>query len=214
MDSHPDDEGALKALMVTQIKLEKLPEAIDTVDHLILLQPNKKEWVLLRAQLHLHGGDADTAKLAFEDIIAADPFDVEAYHGLAMAVAQSEQGGLDALVGKIEDVVEICRKVKKKEELRDFKLLVAQLRVVEGKYNDALKICKELVKEEPRDFRPYLCQGILYILMGKKEDAEKQFRKYRRLVPRGHPYTRYFDENMLMKGFLQTAEKEKVGVQR
>eukprot|EP00268_Persea_americana_P009297 TRINITY_DN13703_c2_g1_i1.p1 TRINITY_DN13703_c2_g1~~TRINITY_DN13703_c2_g1_i1.p1 ORF type:complete len:357 (+),score=85.88 TRINITY_DN13703_c2_g1_i1:170-1240(+) len=199
LDSHPDNEDALKALMATQIKLGKLIEAIDSVDRLILLQPTKKEWLLLRSHLHLHVRDVETAKSAFEDIIAADPFDIEAYHGLTMAVAQSGPGELDALIGRIEDVMESCKKAKMKENLRDFKLLVAQIKVVEEKFEDALKLYQELVKEEPRDFRPYLCQGILYTLMGKKEDAEQQFGKYRRLVPRGQPYSRYFDEKELMK---------------
>ncbi|KAK4396272.1 protein SLOW GREEN 1, chloroplastic [Sesamum angolense] len=42
--------------------------------------------------------------------------------------------------------------------------------------------------EEPRDFRPYLCQGIIYTLLRKNGEAEKNFEKYRRLVPKGHPY--------------------------
>ena len=90
----------------------------------------------------------------------------------------------------------VCKKDKKKEELRDFGLLVAQIRVMEGKYEEALNLYEELVKAEPRDFRPYLCQGIIHTLMRKKDEAGKQFRKYQRLVPKGHLYARYFDQNM------------------
>lgn len=212
LDSHPDDVRALQALMETKIKLRKLPEAIDAIDRLILLQPDEKEWPLLRAHLHLYGGDTETARSAFEDLIAADPLRVEAYHGLTMAVVQSETADLDILMKRIEGVMDRCKKEKKKEEFRDFRLLVAQVRVIEGKYEDALKVYHELVKEEPRDFRPYLCQGIIYTLIGKKDEAEKQFVKYRRLVPNGHPYAKYFDENVLAtKVFSQMAEKDKAG---
>eukprot|EP00268_Persea_americana_P021613 TRINITY_DN2154_c1_g1_i1.p1 TRINITY_DN2154_c1_g1~~TRINITY_DN2154_c1_g1_i1.p1 ORF type:complete len:371 (+),score=79.44 TRINITY_DN2154_c1_g1_i1:281-1393(+) len=215
LNSHPDDVKALKSLMECRIKLQKVPQAIETIERLIQLEPKEKEWPLLRAHLHLHGGDVDVAKSVFEDIIAADPFRVEAYHGLIMAVAQSEPGDMDALIKRIGDVMELCKKERRKEDLRDFKLLVAQLRVIEGKYEEALKLYGELVKEEPGDFRPYLCQGIIYTLIGKKDKAEKQFEKYQSLVPKGHPYAQYFNENVLAtKVFSQMAEEEKVGSKR
>ncbi|RWR95492.1 protein SLOW GREEN 1, chloroplastic [Cinnamomum micranthum f. kanehirae] len=215
LNSHPDDVKALKSLMECRIKLQKVPQAIETIERLIQLEPTEKEWPLLRAHLHLHGGDVDVAKSVFEDIIAADPFRVEAYHGLIMAVAQSEPGDMDALMKRIGDVMELCKKERRKEDLRDFKLLVAQLRVIEGKYEEALKLYGELVKEEPGDFRPYLCQGIIYTLIGKKDKAEKQFEKYQSLVPKGHPYAQYFNDNVLAtKIFSQMAEEEKVGSKR
>ncbi|XP_058109833.1 protein SLOW GREEN 1, chloroplastic-like [Magnolia sinica] len=214
LDSHPDDVSSLRALMEIKIKLQKLPEAIDIIDRLIALQPIESEWPLLRAHLHLYGGEVETAKSAFEEIISTDPFRVEAYHGLAMAAMQSEPQDLEALMKRIEGVIERCKK-EKKGELREFKLLVAQVRVIEGKYEEALKVYQQLVKEEPRDFRPYLCQGIIYTLLRKMDEAEKQFEKYRRLVPKGHPYADYFDDNVLAtKVFSQMAEKDRAGLKR
>lgn len=73
------------------------------------------------------------------------------------------------------------------KDLRAFKLLVAQIRVMEGKYNEALNMYQELVKEEPKDFEPYLYQGILYTVMKKQDEAEKLFDKFKNLVPRNRP---------------------------
>ncbi|XP_068668583.1 protein SLOW GREEN 1, chloroplastic-like [Aristolochia californica] len=208
-DSHPDDVSALKALMEVKIKLQKLPEAIDVLDRLILLQPEEKEWPLLRGHLYIYSGDVSTAKSIFEEIISADPFRVEAYHGLMMAVSQSDPDSLEEYLKRINGMVERCKK-ERKEDLRDFKLLLAQVRVTQGKYEDALALYKELVKEEPRDFRPYLCQGIIYTLLRKMDEAEKQFEKYRRLVPRGHPYAQYFDDNVLATKFFSQMRERNV----
>ncbi|KAG2335002.1 hypothetical protein Bca52824_006182 [Brassica carinata] len=68
---------------------------------------------------------------------------------------------------------------------------------MEGNPSEALRVYQELVKDEPRDFRPYLCQGLIYTLLKKKDEAEKQFEQFRRLVPENHPYKEYFDSNML-----------------
>ena len=107
------------------------------------------------------------------------------------------------ILKRVRIAMAICKKEKKKEELRDFGLLVAQIRVMEGKYEEALKLYEELVKAERRDFWPYLCQGIIYTLMRKKDEARKEFQKYRRLVLKGHPYARYFDQNMNAMNFLR-----------
>ncbi|GJV15791.1 mutator type transposase [Tanacetum coccineum] len=46
--------------------------------------------------------------------------------------------------------------------------------------------------------------------VGKSDDAKKMFGKYRRLVLKGHPYTRYFDDNMVAtKVFSQKVENER-----
>ncbi|XP_008788995.2 protein SLOW GREEN 1, chloroplastic-like [Phoenix dactylifera] len=214
LDSHPDDVRSLRALMELKVKSQKLPEAIDIVDRLVALEPGEKDLPLLKAHLQSYSGDAETAKQGFEEILQQDPFCVEAYHGLVMVASQSEESDeeLDGILKRVEEAMEMCKKEKKKEELRDFELLVAQIRVTKGKYEEALKLYEELVKEEPGDFRPYLCQGIIYTLLRKKDAAEKQFQKYQRLVPKGHPYARYFEENMMaMKIFGQMEENKRKG---
>ncbi|XP_076917190.1 protein SLOW GREEN 1, chloroplastic-like [Bidens hawaiensis] len=194
----PNDAKTLKNLMEIKIKIGKVQEAIGILNQLIDVEPEDGEWKLLKHHLNSYAGDHESAKLGFEEIIKEDPFRVEAYHGLVMAASASESvDELKSIETRIVDAIELCKKGKKKDEVRDFKLLLAQIRVIRGDYNDAIKIYEELSKEEPRDFRPYLCQGIIYTLLGKNDDAESNFGKYRRLVPKGHPYTKYFDDNMV-----------------
>lgn len=209
--TYPDDVKAIKSLMEVKIKNGKVHEAIALLNQLIELEPSDSEWQLLKYHLHSYSGDHENAKLGFERIIENDPLKVEAYHGLVMAASAKEsKEDLENVEKRIIEGMEICKKAKKKDDVRDFKLLLAQIRVIKGEYDDALRIYEELCKEEPRDFRPYLCQGIIYTLLGKNDDAEKMFGKYRRLVPKGHPYTRYFDDNMVAtKVFAQKVENER-----
>lgn len=211
--SNPNDVEALRSLMEIKIKNKKILDAISILDRLIELEPNEPEWPLLKSHLYVNFGEVELAKVGFNEILKKDPFRVEAYHGLVMAASQDESiEELEEIQKKVEEGMKMCKKEGKKSDLRDFKLLLAQIRVIEGKYDDALKVYAELVKEEPRDFRPYLCQGIIYTLLRKNNEAEKCFEKYRRLVPQGHPYARYFDENMIAtKVFAQRAENERAG---
>ncbi|XP_021623704.1 protein SLOW GREEN 1, chloroplastic [Manihot esculenta] len=201
LSRNPNDTEALRSLMEVRIKARKLLGAIEVVDRLIELEPNEDEWPVLKAQIYIYSGEFELARKEFEEILEKDPYRVEAYHGLVMA--HSESGtSFDQVFKRIEAAMDKCKKEKKKSDLRDFKLLIAQIRVMEEKYVDALKVYDELVKEEPRDFRPYLCQGIIYTLMRKKDEAEKKFEQFRKLVPENHPYREFFLDNMFGTKFF------------
>ncbi|WOL04759.1 hypothetical protein Cni_G13481 [Canna indica] len=203
--SHPDDVDSLRTLMALKVKMRKLDEAVAVVDRMIAVEPDDTDLRLLKAHLESHSGETENAKQGFEQLLEKDPFLVEAYHGLLVEASQSEDDGdLDDILRRVKDAMELCKKANKKEQLRDFRLLMAQISVIEGNYDDSLKIYQELIKEEPSDFRPYLYQGIVYSLLRKKDEAEKQFQKFRELVPKDHPYAQHFDDNMIaMKVFEQ-----------
>ncbi|KAJ4849729.1 hypothetical protein Tsubulata_012857 [Turnera subulata] len=205
---NPGDTEALRSLMEVRIKSRKLLEAVEVVDRLMELEPDDGEWPLLKYQIYMFSGDYESARKGFEEVLAREPLRVEAYHGLAMANAESGNS-LDDVVKRIDLAMDTCRKEKKKTELRDFKLLFAQIRVMEENFGEALKVYEELVKEEPRDFRPYLCQGIIYALLKKKDAAEKKFDQFKKLVPENHPYKDYLMENMLAtKLFSEKLQRE------
>lgn len=202
--------------MEVRIKARKFREAILALDRLIELEPEEHEWPLLKANVHSYIGEQELARNEFEEILEKDPLRVEAYHGLVMVSSEkSDENSLDDVSKRVEEAMAKCEKLGRKSDVRDFKLLVAQIRVVDGNYLEALKVYQQLAKEEPRDFRPYLCQGILYTLLGKKDEAEKNFDKFRRLVPKNHPYKEYFDDNMFAtKFFSQKSERERAGSRR
>ncbi|TKY62229.1 SLOW GREEN 1 protein [Spatholobus suberectus] len=211
LGANPGDADALHALMECKIRARKMDEAIGVLDRLIEVEPEECEWPLLKANMHIYNDEHGRARELFEEILEKDPLRVEAFHGLLMATSESNES-LRGLLKRVEEAVEACRKQKRDSDVRDFRLLIAQIKVMEGNFSEALKAYQDLVKEEPRDFRPYLCQGIIYTLLRKKDEAEKQFDKFRRLVPKDHPYREYFEDNMFAtKFFSQKLEREGAG---
>ncbi|KAF7818543.1 protein SLOW GREEN 1, chloroplastic-like [Senna tora] len=211
LSNNPTDTEALRSLLELKIRAGKTEEAIQVLDRLIEIEPQDFEWPLMKAHMYIYNGDYQLAKIGLEDILKKDPYRIEAFLGLAMAMSESNEP-VKGLVKRVEEAVEFCKKEKRKSDVRDLKLLIAQIKVMEGHYSDALKAYQELVNEEPRDFRPYLCQGIIYTLLRKTDEAEKQFEKFRRLVPKNHPYKEYFEDNMFAtKVFSQKFEREAAG---
>lgn len=209
--THPPDVDSLRSLMEVKIRSRKLTEAVEVVDRLIKLEPEEPEWPVLKANIFTYSGEIDSATASFEEILAKDPLRVEAYHGLVMAYSDA---GLDLkdVESRIEDAMLRCKEENNHNDFRDFKLLLAQIRVIEGKHSEALKLYRELVREEPGDFRPYLCQGVIYTLLKKKDKAEEQFDKFRELVPENHPYREYFMDNLIAsKLFSEKTQREMAG---
>lgn len=211
LNDHPGDVEALKNLMEIKIKSKKIQEATAIIDKLIVLEPEDKEYPLLKSHILVYSGDVEAAKKGFNDILDKDPLRVEAFHGLVMVASQDESSPeLEEVEKRIREGAELVKKENRMEEFRDFMLLLAQVQVFQGDFDDALVIYQDLVKEEPMDFRPYLCQSIIYSLMGKKDEAENSLRKYKTLVPEGHPYAQYFDDNLnATKLFSQKMENER-----
>ncbi|EOA21088.1 hypothetical protein CARUB_v10001425mg [Capsella rubella] len=193
---NPNDVKALQSLMKIKFQTKNLEHALEILNRLIEIEPEEQEWRIFKAQVQTYGGDFDSATKGFEEVLSKDPFRVEAYHGLVMAYSESESK-LSEVESRINEAIEKCKKENKKKDFRDFMLLIAQIRVIKGNPTEALRVYQELVKDEPRDFRPYLCQGLIYTLMKKKDEAAKQFEEFRRLVPDDHPYKDYFDANVL-----------------
>ncbi|PHU05163.1 hypothetical protein BC332_25985 [Capsicum chinense] len=191
--SNPNDVGILRKLLENHVKNRELTDALIVINKLIELEPNESEWGFLKSHLYVHNGELELAKLGFKDVILKDPYYVEAYRGLVVAALEDEEPAkeMKRIEKMVEEGINMCKEEGKESQLRDLKLLLAQMWVIEGKYDEALKVYGELVDEEPGDFRPYLCQGMIYTALKRKEEAEKYFKKYRELVPQGDPNARF-----------------------
>ncbi|GAB2226912.1 hypothetical protein Droror1_Dr00008710 [Drosera rotundifolia] len=215
LGKYPDDVKALRVLMGDRIKRDDIRGAIDLVNRLIEIEKDELEWLVLRANLYVMLDEYGVAMEGYEQVLQKEPFRMQAFNGMIVAAKRMDnetEGGdeLGKVMRRIEEAMERCRREKRMGMLRDFKLLIAQFRMIEVKYEEALKIYSELAKEEPRDFRPYLCQGMLYTLWGKKNEAKKSYEKYRRLMPRTHPYAKYYDESMTAtKVLAEVMERER-----
>lgn len=97
----------------------------------------------------------------------------------------------------LENALQLATSEKRVPEERNIKLLIAQMHVVMGQLDVASEKLQNLINEDPRDFRSHLCQGIVYALLDRKEDANKQFDTYRSLVPDEFPDKSFINDVIL-----------------
>lgn len=208
LEENPRNVEALKVVLYENMRKGKTKEAVEYVERLIEAQPGEVEWRLLQALCYEMMGQFSKAKRLFKEILAKRPLLLRALHGLAMVMHKNNEG--PAVFEMLNKALEVARHEKRVTEERNIRILIAQMHVVKGELEEGLKNFQILVDENPRDFRPYLCQGIIYSLLDKKKEADEQFQIYRSLVPEEFPQRGFLDDVVLAAktGSQQQFEKE------
>ncbi|XP_010473672.1 PREDICTED: protein SLOW GREEN 1, chloroplastic-like isoform X2 [Camelina sativa] len=160
LETHSNDAEALISLAKIKFESDKCDEAIEIMNRLIEIEPQEQKWP-------------------------------DALHYLVMEYYDSKPKLLEA-EKRIKYAIRRCKDMKKKKkktkEIRGLRMLIAQIRVLEGNTVDAIRICEELVNEDPEDHKVYLFQGLVYTLLKKGDEAKKQFEQVARILPENHWY--------------------------
>ncbi|CAN0880343.1 protein SLOW GREEN 1, chloroplastic [Linum grandiflorum] len=192
VETEPENVNALKTVVYGKMRRGKNNEAVEYLKRLIDIDPDEVEWRLLEALCFEMMGQLSKAKRLFKEILQERPLLIRALHGLAMVMHKNHEG--PAVFERLNEALEVARKEKRVTEERNIRILIAQMHVVVGNLEEGLSKFQDLINDNPRDFRPYLCQGIIYSLMEKKSEAAEQFETYQSLVPDEFPQRGFLDD--------------------
>ena len=184
--------GALKSALQQKLEDGEDEEALKILERMVSAQPEVVDWKFLMARLLGEMGKTDRARDVFEEILASNPLSFEALFGNALLMDQCGEG--DAVMRRLEDALRVAENENKPKEARDVRLIIAQMQYLRKNVDEALRLYEELEKEDPSDFRPYFCKGMIYTLLDRNEEAREQFAKYRERSPK----------TFEVEGFLQT----------
>ncbi|KAL1190299.1 protein SLOW GREEN 1 [Cardamine amara subsp. amara] len=191
LESEPENMEAMKVVLYKKMRRGKTEDAVKYVEKLVKLEPGEVEWKLLEALCYETMGQLSKAKRLFKDILNEQPLLIRALHGLAMVMHKTHD---TSVFDMLKEAMEVARQGNRVTEERNIQVLIGQMHIVKGQFEEGLKVFQHMVNENPRDFRPYLCQGIVYSLMDKKEEAAQQFEVYWSLVPEEYPQKGFLDD--------------------
>ncbi|XP_061342450.1 protein SLOW GREEN 1, chloroplastic [Gastrolobium bilobum] len=173
---------ALKSLLQQKLELGEDEEALKILKRLVSAQPEVTDWKFLTARLMNEIGDVESARNLYEEILTANPLSFEALFENALVMDRCGEG--EAVIKRLEEALRVAEEDKKEKEARDVRLIMAQIQFLQKNVDEALGIYQQLTKEDPKDFRPYFCRGMIYSLLDKNDEAKEQFAKYRELSPK------------------------------
>lgn len=182
LESNSKAVEALKSLLQQKLENGEDKEALEVLRRLVSVQPSVTEWKFLMARLMYEMGDAENARNVFEEILTLNPLSFEALFENALVMDRCGEG--EAVILRLEEALKIAEEENKAKEARDVRLIMAQIQFLQKNVEEALRSYQQLTKEDPNDFRPYFCQGMIYSLLDRNSEAREQFAKYRELSPK------------------------------
>ncbi|KAI9169152.1 hypothetical protein LWI28_007760 [Acer negundo] len=180
-----DEEEALESLKsVLQHKLEngEDEESLRILQRLVVAQPDVTDWKFLLARLLSEMGKTQDARNVFEEILVGNPLCFEALFENALLMDRCGEG--EAVIRRLQEALDIAEEGNNTKEARDVRLIMAQILFLQKNVEEALQSYQQLEKEDPSDFRPYFCKGMIYSLLDRNAEAKEEFAKYRQLSPK------------------------------
>lgn len=182
IDSNSEAIEALKSLLQQKLEAGEDEEALKVLKKLVSAQPEQTEWKFLMARVLNEMGCAQEAREVFEEILKLNPLSFEALFENALLMDRCGEG--IAVITRLEEALKIAENEEKVKEARDVRLIMAQIQFLQKNVDEALRSYEELEREDPSDFRPYFCKGMIYSLLDRNKEAREEFAKYRELSPK------------------------------
>ncbi|XP_044471128.1 protein SLOW GREEN 1, chloroplastic [Mangifera indica] len=172
----------LKSLLQRKLENGQDQESLTILERLIKAQPQVSDWKFLMARLLSEMGRTEEARNVFEEILVTNPLSFEALFENALLMDRRGEG--EAVIKRLQEALDLAEEENKVKEARDVRLIMAQIQFLQRNVEEALNSYQELEKEDPSDFRPYFCKGMIYSLLDRNAEAKEQFAKYRELSPK------------------------------
>ncbi|KAG6435587.1 hypothetical protein SASPL_100461 [Salvia splendens] len=182
LESSSEAIDALKKLLQEKLDAGEDGESLSILRKLSAAQPENQEWKFMIARLLSEIGRIEEAREAFEEILSRNPLNFEALFENALLMDRS--GEREEVMRRLQKALGVAESEMKAKEARDVRLIMAQMQFLHKDVEEALRSYDELAMEDPSDFRPYFCKGMIYSLLDKNDEAKQQFAKYKQLSPK------------------------------
>ncbi|KAE8710106.1 protein SLOW GREEN 1 [Hibiscus syriacus] len=205
LESNEEAFEALKSLLYQKLENHEDEEALSILNRLVSAQPEVTDWKFLLARLLGDMGQKENARKVFEEILQSNPFSFEALFENALLMDRCGEG--EAVLKRLEEALSLAQEEKKDKEARDVRFIIAQIQFLQNNVEGAFMTYQELAKEDPSDYRPYFCQGMIYTLLDRNDEAKEQFAKYKKLSPRKHQVEGYLRTPLSKMKLFDTNEE-------
>lgn len=196
LEREPENKIALQGLLEARLGLFSLGQGdikgiITPLEKLSKLNPEETRYAVLLAQAKQQAGDKEGAAQAYRTVLETKPGDISALQGMVALLL--EQKRPEAAIGLLQESLDKAEKANKIEpnsvDTIAVQVLLGSVYAKEKRYAQALSTYDKLIKNNPKDFRPFLAKAMVLKDQGKTEEAQPLFEKANSLAP-----ARYKDE--------------------
>ena len=185
LKSDPKNQTALVGLVNLRNQLGDIKATIEPLQTLSDTFPDQPVYRMTLAKTYIELKDPKNASAEYRKILSTKPGYIPALESLVSIELTDERP--EAAIGILQDALktaETANKVQANSVDTGYVLwLLGEVYRRQNRLDDAIATFDQMIKVEPKDFRPYVGKAQLRQVQGKNDEAKKLFDKGLELAP-------------------------------
>jgi TolB-like protein/Flp pilus assembly protein TadD len=185
MKLSPRDSVLIGQIAVNLINIRSFDEALEHLDHSIVLSPDDRSSYLYKVMAYVFGfGDLDKSRAALEAMPQRKDYISEYFWYLQHLYERNYQKALETIDSMPLDTIGSQTEIETKQGMKGLVYyLMGERERSQEAYNTALEIFMKEAEKSPEDFRLHIALGLVHAGLGNKEQAVKEGKRGVELLP-------------------------------
>ena len=185
LKSDPKNQTALIGLVNLRNQLGKTKETIEPLQTLADTFPDTPEYRMTLAKTYLELKDPKNAAAEYRKILTTKPGYIPALQSV-VGIELSDKRP-EAAIGLLQDTLKTAETANKIQanavDTGSVRWILGEVYRQQNRLDDSIATYDQMIKETPKDFRPYVGKAQLKQVQGKEDEAKKLFDKGLELAP-------------------------------
>ena len=185
LKSDPKNQTALRGLVDLRNQLGNTKATIEPLQTLAESYPDQPEYRMILAKTFLQLKDPKNAAAEYRKILTTKPGYIPALQSVVgMELADKRP---EAAIGILQDTLKTAETANKIQantvDIGSVRWILGEVYRQQNRLDDAIATFDVMIKDNAKDFRPYIGKGQLRQVQGKGDEAKKLFDKGLELAP-------------------------------
>lgn len=185
LKSDPKNQTALIGLVNLRNQLGKVKETIEPLQTLSDAFPDTPEYRMTLAKTYLELKDTKNAAAEYRKILMTKPGYIPALQSVVGLELNDKRP--EAAIGLLQDTLKTAETANKIQanavDTASVRWILGEVYRQQNRLDDSIATYDQMIKENPKDFRPYVGKAQLRQVQGKDDEAKKLFDKGLELAP-------------------------------
>ncbi|NMF59633.1 tetratricopeptide repeat protein [Pseudanabaena yagii] len=185
LKSDPKNQTALIGLVNLRNQLGKVKETIEPLQTLSDAFPDTPEYRMTLAKTYLELKDTKNAAAEYRKILTTKPGYIPALQSVVGLELNDKRP--EAAIGLLQDTLKTAETANKIQanavDTASVRWILGEVYRQQNRLDDSIATYDQMIKENPKDFRPYVGKAQLRQVQGKDDEAKKLFDKGLELAP-------------------------------
>ncbi|HBC41434.1 MAG TPA: hypothetical protein DCZ88_05925 [Pseudanabaena sp.] len=185
LKSDPKNQTALIGLVNLRNQLGKVKETIEPLQTLSDTFPDTPEYRMTLAKTYLELKDPKNAVAEYRKILTTKPGYIPALQSVVGLELNDKRP--EAAIGLLQDTLKTAETANKIQansvDTGSVRWILGEVYRQQNRLDESIATYDQMIKENPKDFRPYVGKAQLRQVQGKDDEAKKLFDKGLELAP-------------------------------